>query len=224
MKPKFAPSLMCMDLMNVQPQIKILDSCCDYYHIDIMDGHFVKNICLSVDFVKKLREITQLPLDCHLMTTNPEDYIDQLIHIGVDCISLHVETLNGQAFRLIDRIKETGLKFGIVLNPETVPEAAITYLHMADLVTIMSVDPGFAGQKFIVESLEKIKHVAMLKADKKYKYKLAVDGGCNKSTYKELLQAGTECFIVGGSGLFNLNPDIRKAYDLMLKEYEGCCL
>ncbi|WP_231036169.1 D-allulose 6-phosphate 3-epimerase [Pectinatus sottacetonis] len=224
MNIKFAPSLMCMDLMNVQQQIIILNKYCNYYHIDIMDGHFVKNLCLSIDFIKGLKNITNLPLDCHLMTTNPEEYINQLIDIGVDCISLHVETLNGQAFRLIEHIKQAGIKFGIVLNPETDINIAESYLHFVDLLTIMSVDPGFAGQKFIIESLDKVRRVRNLKNSKKYRYKIAVDGGCNEHTFRELTNAGTECFIVGGSGLFNLHSNIGTAYNMMLENYKKSCL
>jgi D-allulose-6-phosphate 3-epimerase len=221
---KFAPSLMCMDLLNVQQQIDILNKRCDYYHVDIMDGHFVKNLCLSIDFVRRLKMIAKRPLDCHLMITNPENYIEQLIDIGADCISLHVETLNGQAFRLIERIKQANLRFGIVLNPETDLNVAKTYLHFADLLTIMSVDPGFAGQNFIVESLDKIRQARDLKDSEGYKYNIAVDGGCNKKTYKQLLDAGTECFVVGGTGLFKLHSNINIAYDMMLKEYAENCL
>jgi D-allulose-6-phosphate 3-epimerase len=220
MKVKFAPSLMCMDLMNVQNQIGILDQYADYYHIDIMDGHFVKNLSLSLDFVKRLKLITNIPLDCHLMTSNPEVYVDQLIEIGADFISLHAETISGQAFRLIERIKQADIKFGVVLNPETDLHAISSYLHLVDILTIMSVDPGFAGQKFIVESIDKVRLASSLKADKQYSYEIAVDGGCNKKTYKILRQAGAECFIVGSSGLFGLHENLNLAYELMIREYE----
>ncbi|WP_231035129.1 D-allulose 6-phosphate 3-epimerase [Pectinatus frisingensis] len=220
---EFAPSLMCMDLLNVKQQITVLNTRCDYYHIDIMDGHFVKNLCLSIDFVRNLKKITKRPLDCHLMTTNPENYVDQLIDIGVDYISLHAETLNGQAFRLIDKIKQANLNFGIVLNPETNLSTVKIYLHAANLLTIMTVDPGFAGQSFITESLDKIRQAADMKSECGYGYKIAVDGGCNKTTYKRLKQAGAECLIVGSSGLFRLDENINTAYDMMLKEYKEVC-
>lgn len=219
MKAKFAPSLMCMDLMNVQRDVNILDKYCDYYHADIMDGHFVKNLCLSIDFIEKLRKITDKPIDCHLMTTNPENYIDDLIKAKVDCISLHVETINGQAFRLIEKIKKAGIKFGIVLNPETDFNVNMPYLSVVDLITIMSVDPGFAGQKFITESLDKIRLARKYKLEHDLNYELAIDGGCNKNTFKLLSEAGVECFIVGSSGLFSLDSNLEKAYEKMLLDF-----
>lgn len=216
---KFAPSLMCMDLMNVQQSIKIMNEFCDYYHADIMDGHFVKNLCLSIDFIEGLRRITDKPIDCHLMTTNPENFIDRLIQIKVECISLHVETINGQAFRLIEKIKNAGIKFGIVLNPETDFNVNMPYLQSVDMITVMSVDPGFAGQKFIPSVIDKIKQIKEYRAEYGYDYDIAVDGGCNKKTYKALYEAGADNFIVGNSGLFSLDEDLREAHGKMKQEF-----
>lgn len=221
MNIKIAPSLMCMDLLNVKKQIEILDNYCDYYHADIMDGHFVKNICLSIDFIKQLRTITTKPIDCHLMTTNPENYIDELIKAKVDYISLHVETINGQAFRLIDKIKSANLGFGIVLNPETNFSCSLAYLSLVDLITIMTVDPGFAGQKFIENSVFKIKEIKEYKKNKNFSYKIAVDGSCNKKTYSTLKNAGAECFIVGSSGLFSLDDDLEVACNKMMNDVKN---
>ena len=215
MEAKFSPSLMCMDFLRVQEQVDVLNDLCDYYHADIMDGHFVKNLCLSLDFVAAVKSIAKKPIDCHLMTTNPEDYVDPLIAIGADVISPHAETLGGQAFRLIGKIKGAGKGFGLVLNPETELSAAKAYLGHVDLLTIMSVDPGFAGQKFIDEVLDKISEAAEWKEKYGYTYEIAVDGGCNQTTYKKLHNAGTECFIVGSSGLFGLDSDLSSAWRKM---------
>lgn len=118
-KAMFSPSLMCMDLLNIKEQIEIINERADFYHVDIMDGHFVKNITLSPDFVKAISPVTKLPLDCHLMVTDPDDYIDSLAAAGAAYICPHAETINSDAFRIINRIKNAGCKVGVVLNPAT---------------------------------------------------------------------------------------------------------
>ncbi|BEU88895.1 D-allulose-6-phosphate 3-epimerase [Selenomonas sp. TAMA-11512] len=215
MEAKFSPSLMCMDFLHVGEQVDVLNDLCDYYHADIMDGHFVKNLCLSLDFVAAVKSIAKKPIDCHLMTTNPEDYVDRLIGIDADIISPHAETLGGQAFRLIGKIKGAGKGFGLVLNPETELSTAKAYLGHVDLLTIMSVDPGFSGQKFIDEVLDKISQAVEWKEKYGYTYEIAVDGGCKRETYKRLYDAGTECFIIGNTGLFSLDSDLSNAWGKM---------
>lgn len=148
---KISPSLMCMDLLKFKEQIEFIDSHADYFHIDIMDGHFVPNLTLSPFFVSQVKKLASKPLDCHLMVTRPQDYIAQLARAGADFITLHPETINGQAFRLIDEIRRHGMKVGLILNPETPVEAMKYYIHKADKITVMTVDPGFAGQPFIPE-------------------------------------------------------------------------
>lgn len=221
MNPKFSPSLMCMDLLNIKEQIKILNSRADFYHVDIMDGHFVKNITLSPDFVKAVKPACTLPLDCHLMVTNPSDYIDALADAGAGYICPHVETITTEAFRIINKIKERGCKVGVVLNPATPIESIKHYAHLLDKITIMSVDPGFAGQPFIREMLDKIREAKQLKEDKGYKYLIEIDGSCNEKTFHDLYEAGVEVFIVGTSGLFNLDNDLEKAWDKMMHNFEN---
>lgn len=211
------PSLMCMDLMDIRHQLEILNSRADFYHVDIMDGHFVPNITLSPDFVKAVSKVAALPLDCHLMVTNPGDYVDVLAKNGAGYICPHAETINCEAFRILKRIKDAGCKAGIVLNPATPLSWIQHYIHLADKITIMSVDPGFAGQPYIREMLEKIREAKRLKEEKGYSYIIEIDGSCNERTYQELYEAGVESFIVGTSGLFNLDPDLEKAWDKMAK-------
>lgn len=132
MKEKFAVSLMCMDFLKVGEQLNILNDWVGMYHVDIMDGHYCKNITLSPDLVKSFKKVSKLPLDVHLMTTNPEDWIDPVAEAGADIISLHAETINGQTFRLYNRIEELGLKAGLVLNPATPLSEAAHYLNRID--------------------------------------------------------------------------------------------
>lgn len=214
-KPFFSPSLMCMDLLDIKNQVNTLNSRADFYHVDIMDGHFVKNITLSPDFVKVLSTISTIPIDCHLMVTNPDDYIESLAKAGAGYICPHAETINTDAFRIINKIRSLGCKVGVVLNPATPLSYIQHYIHLVDKITIMSVDPGFAGQPFIREMLDKIREAKRLKEENGYHYLIEIDGSCNERTYAELYNAGVEVFILGTSGLFNLDADLEKAWDKM---------
>ncbi|MBM7342687.1 D-allulose 6-phosphate 3-epimerase [Pantoea coffeiphila] len=209
---KISPSLMCMDLLKFKEQIEFIDQHADYFHIDIMDGHFVPNLTLSPFFVAQVKKLATRPLDCHLMVTRPQDYISQLAQAGADFITLHPETLNGQAFRLIDEVRRLGMKVGLILNPETPVEAMKYYLHKADKITVMTVDPGFAGQPFIPEMLEKITELKNLREREGLHYEIEIDGSCNQNTYKKLMAAGADVFIVGSSGLFNNAENIDDAW------------
>lgn len=218
-KMKFSPSLMCMDLTKFKEQVDILNERADYYHVDIMDGHFVKNITLSPFFVEQLNKISKLPIDVHLMTEFPGDYIDELAKVGATYISPHAETINKDAFRIINRIKSLGCKVGIVLNPSTPVDWLEYYIHLIDKITVMTVDPGFAGQPFIPEMIEKIKKLKTLKEKNGYSYLIEIDGSCNERTFKKLTAAGAEILIVGSSGLFNLDEDLIAAWDKMIDIY-----
>ncbi|WP_435308252.1 D-allulose 6-phosphate 3-epimerase [Sebaldella termitidis] len=220
-KMMFSPSLMCMDLLSMKEQVEILNERADFYHVDIMDGHFVKNITLSPFFVSNLKRISKLPIDVHLMTEYPDDYIEELAKSGADYICPHAETINKDAFRIINKIKGFGCKAGIVLNPATPIEWIKYYIHLLDKITVMTVDPGFAGQPFIPEMLDKIKELKELKEKNGYNYLIEVDGSCNERTFDILTEAGAEVLIVGSSGLFNLDSDLPKAWDKMMKIYEA---
>lgn len=219
MKPMFNPSLMCMDVLRLREQLQILNTRADMFHVDIMDGHYVKNITLSPDFCRGIRPVCRLPLDCHLMVTAPEDFIEPLAHVGAGYICPHAETINADAFRILDQIHTLGCKAGVVVNPATPVSYIQHYIHLVDKVTVMTVDPGFAGQPFIREMLDKIRELKKLKEEKGYKFLIEVDGSCNQNTFGELEKAGTEVFIVGSSGLFNLDQDLAKAWDQMMANF-----
>jgi len=208
---------MCMDLTKFKEQVDILNERADFYHVDIMDGHFVKNITLSPFFVEQLNKITKLPIDVHLMVEFPGDYIDELAKSGATYICPHAETINKDAFRIINKIKSLGCKAGVVLNPSTPVEWIKYYIHLVDKITIMTVDPGFAGQPFIPEMLEKIKELKKIKEENNYSYLIEIDGSCNERTFKRLTSAGAEVLIVGSSGLFNLEEDLVVAWDKMIE-------
>jgi len=219
MKPEFAVSLMCLDYLRIKEQIETLNNRADYYHIDIMDGHFCKNITLSPDFMRAIKRISCLPLDVHLMTEYPNDFIELVKAAGADIVSPHAETINVDAFRVINKIKSLGMKAGVVLNPATPLEYIKHYIGRLDLVTIMTVDVGYAGQSFIDEMLEKIQLCKKWKEVCGYSYKIEIDGSCNKQTFKRLHEAGAEVFVVGSSGLFDLDT-IAKCLPILKRKQE----
>lgn len=212
---------MCMNLSKFNEQIEYLNNVVDGYHIDIMDGHYVRNMTLSPWFIEQLREVSEVPIDAHLMVTNPSEYVDDLLNLEVDIISFHAELLNGQAFRINQKIKKQGKNFGVVLNPESSIETIKDFIHHIDVITVMTVDPGFAGQKFIEESLTKVRFLNEYKINNNLSYEIQIDGSCNKNTYRCLAEAGADNFIVGTSGLFGLNEDINMAFEEMKSQMES---
>lgn len=218
---KFSPSLMCMDLIELKKQIEILNNKADFYHIDIMDGHYVKNITLSPYFMEQIKGLAKVPMDVHLMVENPADFLEMVAGAGAGYITPHAETINKDAYRVISRIKDLGCKVGIALNPATPLEYIKHYIHLLDKITIMTVDAGFAGQQFIAEMLDKIRQAKEWKEKYGYTYLIEVDGSCNKNTFNALREAGTEVFIIGSSGLFGLDPDLNKAWEKMLLNFES---
>ncbi|MBP2167189.1 D-allulose-6-phosphate 3-epimerase [Erwinia toletana] len=215
MRTKISPSLMCMNLMEIKQQLHVLNTRADFLHVDIMDGHFVKNITLSPFFIEQIRPHTPLQIDVHLMVEQPTDFIDAVAKAGADYICPHAETINKDAFRVINQIRALNKKVGVVLNPATPVSFIHHYIHLLDKITIMTVDPGYAGQPFIPEMVEKVVELKALKAQHGHKYLIEIDGSCNTKTYSTLLGAGAEVLIVGTSGLFNLDDNLETAWDTM---------
>lgn len=216
---KFSPSLMTMDLDKFKDQITFLNKHVDSYHIDIMDGHFVPNITLSPWFIEQVKKISSVPISTHLMVTNPTQWIDQLIKIGSDYICIHAEVMNGIAFRLINQVHNANLKFGVVLNPETSIDAITPYIDLVDKITIMTVDPGFAGEKFIDNTLEKIQELRVLRDINNFGYLIEMDGSSNKNTFEKIQKAGPDIYILGRSGLFGLNESIEESWYEMFEDF-----
>lgn len=219
-KVEFSPSLMTMDLDKFKEQITFLNDQVDSYHIDIMDGHYVPNISLSPWFIQEVRKISTLPLSAHLMVTEPAFWVQQLIDINCEWICMHAEVLDGLAFRLIDQIHDAGLKAGIVLNPETPVSVILPYIDRLDKVTIMTVDPGFAGQRFIEGAVDKIVELRELREEYDYHYVIEMDGSSNRKSFKRIDEANPDIYIVGRSGLFGLDDDIAKAWSIMVADYQ----
>ncbi|BDO02963.1 allulose-6-phosphate 3-epimerase [Klebsiella quasipneumoniae subsp. quasipneumoniae] len=192
MGAKFSPSLMCMDLTQFKEQITAMNNKADFYHVDIMDGNYVRNITLSPFFIENLKKITTVPIDVHLMVNHPEDIIPMCLAAGVDIISFHPETANNKIFRLLKLIKDAGKKCGVVLNPATPAESKQSGFFLLDKVTVMSVDPGYAGQKFIPESEKNHYRSHRWRKNNGYHYLTEIDGSCNEKTFGLIAESGVE--------------------------------
>lgn len=205
-----------MDLTHFREQIHLLNTRADRYHVDVMDGHYVKNMTLSPFFIEQLRKLTNLPIDVHLMAEHPQEFlIDACIDAGATMICLHPEVVQKDTFRIIRHIHQRKCEVGFVLNPTTPVAALESFIHLIDRVTIMTIDPGFAGQPFIKEMLQKIKQVKDIKKHGGYSFSIEVDGSCNESTFRLLAEAGNEIYIIGTSGLFGLHKQLDTAWETM---------
>lgn len=216
-----SPSLMTMNLDQFKEEITFLNDHVDSFHVDIMDGHFVPNLSLSPWFIEQTRKLTNKEMSAHLMVTDPVFWVQQLINIKCDVICVPAERVNGIAFRLIDQIHAAGLKAGVVLNPETPVSEILPYIDILDKVTIMTVDPGFAGQRFLVKMLDKITELRNLREKHGYKYLIEMDGSTNKAHWKVIHDAKPDIYVIGSSGLFNLTNNIESSWKQMVAEFEG---
>ena len=184
---KISPSILSADFSKLDREIKRLERAgADLIHVDVMDGHFVPNITIGPDVVKSIRKVTSLPLDVHLMIENPSNFIDSFVAAGSDMITVHIETLSDAAIRSVARkLKRRSVKFGLCLNPDTPLDRIRGVLGLVDFILVMSVYPGFSGQKFIPSVVPKIRKLRAL-----FKGDIAVDGGVNGEVAGTLIRAG----------------------------------
>lgn len=198
---KIAPSILSADFARLGEEIKDVEKGgADYIHVDVMDGHFVPNITIGPLIVTAIRPITTLPLDVHLMIENPDLYIPQFAKAGADIITVHVEACT-HLHRTIQIIKEHGVKAGVVLNPATPVDTIQHVIGDLDIVLLMTVNPGFGGQRFIKQVLPKIYAVSEMAKSKGLSIDIEVDGGVNKETAKSCIEAGANV-LVAGSAIF----------------------
>lgn len=213
-------SLMCADFRHLAEDVKKLEKGgIDWLHFDIMDDHFVPNITLGPLIVESLREKTDLPFDVHLQIKNPEFFIPIFSRIGSDIITFHVE-VSSHLFRTLSLIKKEGKKAGLAINPATPIDHLKVILPELDLVIVMCVDAGFAGQKFIPQVIPKIKYLREIIDREGLQMDIAVDGNINEETIKKTREAGANVFIAGTSSIFQPDKDLDKA----TREFKEFCL
>ena len=194
---KIAPSLLAADFLNLENEIKkIQQAGADMLHLDVMDGHYVPNLSFGYPIIEKVKRAANIPLDVHLMVSNPEDYLLKLIEIGIEYVSFHPETVN-HLHRQLMVLKENEIKAGVALNPATPIEFILPVLPLLDFVLIMSVNPGYGGQKFLPLVFDKIRKLRKLSLEKNPSLEIEVDGGVNNLNSRQLIDHGTDIIVAG---------------------------
>ena len=196
---KIAPSLLSADFARLAEELTTIEDA-DILHLDVMDGHFVPNITIGPPIVKALRKRTKLPFDCHLMISEPQKYIPAFLDAGADMISIHIEA-EPHLQRALQLIRDGGAKAGIAINPATSAELLSTAIDFCDYVLVMTVNPGFGGQKFIEPVVPKIRHISRLVRERGLGVEIEVDGGIDAKTAPHVVTAGAS-ILVAGSAVF----------------------
>jgi ribulose-phosphate 3-epimerase len=202
---KIAPSILSADFANLGRDVKEITAAgADYLHLDLMDGHFVPNLSFGIPVVKALRSLTDLPFDCHLMVSNPQNYIEPIAKAGAQIIGVHAEA-TAHLCRIFQSIKQAGCYTEVVINPATSLAMIQEILPLADAVLVMTVNPGFGGQQFLPFILKKLQRLSEIRRQRNYHFKIEVDGGINDKTIKECALAGAD-IAVAGSFIFKADP------------------
>ncbi len=212
---ELAPSILAADFARLGEQVRAAEQGgASVIHVDVMDGHFVPNLTLGPPLVKSLRRVTKLPLDCHLMIENPDDFIAAFAEAGADWISVHQEVCR-HLNRTLHLIKSHGCRAGVVINPATPVDMLAEVLDLVDYVLVMSVNPGFGGQKFLPGALHKMTRLGQIRSQRGLNYRIEVDGGVGHDTIGDVVRAGGE-ILVAGNAVFG-NGDPTKNTEVLLR-------
>jgi len=196
---ELAPSILSADFARLADNVQaVADGGATLLHVDVMDGHFVPNITIGPPVVASLRKVTRLPLDVHLMIENPDEFIPAFVDAGADWISVHQEACI-HLHRTLELIRHHGANPGVVINPATPVQMLGEVLEMVDHALVMSVDPGFGGQKFIPASLDKVRKLATMRTAKRANFRIEIDGGVDVDTIAECVRAGVEILVAGNA-------------------------
>lgn len=196
---ELAPSILSADFARLGEQVsQAIDAGATLLHLDVMDGHFVPNLTIGPPVVASVRKVTDVPLDCHLMIENPDQFIPAFVDAGADWISVHQETCI-HLHRTLELIRSKGAKPGVVINPATPVHTLGEVLGMVDYVLVMSVNPGFGGQKFIPRSLDKIRKLVTMRNANGHHFRIEVDGGVGPDTVGDVVRAGAELLVAGNA-------------------------
>ena len=194
---KIAPSILSADYANFELELKKLEATgAEYAHIDIMDGHFVPNISFGAGVVASMRPHSKLVFDCHLMVSNPEHHIEEFARAGADIISIHAEATS-HIHGALQKIRAAGVKASVVINPGTPVEAVKKVLNLVDQVLVMTVNPGFGGQAFLPETMDKVRELVVLREVNQLGFDIEVDGGIDNETIRVAKEAGANVFVAG---------------------------
>jgi ribulose-phosphate 3-epimerase len=211
---ELAPSILSADFARLAEEIRAVEEGgASLIHVDVMDGHFVPNITIGPPVVASLRKVTSLPLDCHLMIENPDNFVPAFVDAGADWISVHQETCP-HLHRTLEHIRSAGASPGVVVNPATPVQTLGEVLHLADFVLVMSVNPGFGGQKFIPESLEKVRKLGVMRNARGARFRIQIDGGITRETIGDAVRAGAE-ILVAGNAIFGHGDPTNNARELL---------
>jgi ribulose-phosphate 3-epimerase len=211
-----SPSLLACDFSNIEKEIKkVYENGCEYLHLDVMDGMFVKNISFGIPVIAAARKVCGIIFDVHLMIVNPIRYIREFAEAGADIINFHVEACENEKeiSETLDLIRQCKKKCALTVKPQTPAETLLPFIDRLDMILVMSVEPGFGGQKFIESSLEKIKYLSELKREKNYAFDIEIDGGVNFENISRIKEAGANV-IVAGSSIFGAD-DIKSAIEML---------
>ena len=220
---ELAPSILSADFARLAEQVRAAsEGGGTVIHVDVMDGHFVPNLTVGPPLVKSLRQATKLPLDCHLMIENPDLFIAEFVEAGADWISVHQEACR-HLNRTLNLIRSHDALAGVVINPATPVETLSEVLEIVDYVLVMSVNPGFGGQKFIPETVRKIRRLADLRSQRGLNYRIEVDGGIGLDTVAEVVRAGAE-ILVAGNAVFGQGDPKTNAQKLLKAATEATLL